>query len=124
MAEQFGFILVGMFIGSAIVWFLTRKKVKDIEAELRHVEKEKAEEEQIASGLEGFNEKMQKVKGERKEKILQMFEEKEAIRNDDVEALLDVSHATAFRYLEELEQEEKIEQIGATGRSVHYKRKQ
>ncbi|MCH8987124.1 DeoR family transcriptional regulator [Patescibacteria group bacterium] len=124
MAEQFQLILIGMFIGSAIVWFLTRRKVKDIEAELRHVEKEKAEEEQIASGLEGFNEKMQKVKGERKEKILQMFETKAKVSNDDVEELLDVSHATSFRYLEELQQEGKIKQVGKTGRNVHYKRKQ
>ena len=33
MAEQFGFILVGMFMGSAIVWFLTRKKVSELEDE-------------------------------------------------------------------------------------------
>ena len=82
------------------------------------------ETQRTGSSLEEVNEKARREKEQGKEKILQMFEEKEAIRNDDVEALLDVSHATAFRYLEELEQEEKIEQIGATGRSVHYKRKQ
>jgi len=37
--------------------------------------------------------------------------------------LLEISRATAFRYLEELEQEGKIEQIGVTGRGVEYKLK-
>ena len=37
MAEQFGFILVGMFIGSAIVWVLTRKKVSELEKRLQEV---------------------------------------------------------------------------------------
>ena len=38
MAEQFQLILVGMFIGSAIVWLLTRKKVKELEKELKEME--------------------------------------------------------------------------------------
>ena len=44
MAEQFGFILVGMFIGSAIVWILPRKKVSELEKRLQEVEeKQKSE---------------------------------------------------------------------------------
>ena len=39
MAEQFGLILVGMFIGSAIVWFLTSKKVSELEKKLQEAEK-------------------------------------------------------------------------------------
>ena len=39
MAEQFQLILVGMFIGSAIVWILTRKKVKELERKLEEAEK-------------------------------------------------------------------------------------
>jgi len=41
MVEQFGLILVGMFIGSAIVWFLTRKKVSELEKKLQEMEENK-----------------------------------------------------------------------------------
>ncbi|MFC1802099.1 hypothetical protein ACFLY7_01530 [Patescibacteria group bacterium] len=38
----------------------------------------------------------------------------------DVEKLLDVSDQTACKYLNELEKEEKIEQIGDSGKNVYY----
>jgi len=40
--------------------------------------------------------------------------------NDDVERLVKVSNATAERYLDELEKEGKIKQIGKTGHAVYY----
>ncbi|MEX2304939.1 MAG: DeoR family transcriptional regulator [Waddliaceae bacterium] len=55
------------------------------------------------------------------ERLVVYLEDHDTITNDDVEALLDVSHATATRYLDELEDEDLIEQIGITGRAVHYK---
>jgi predicted HTH transcriptional regulator len=39
---------------------------------------------------------------------------------NDVEKLLDVSDQTASKYLNELEGEQKIEQIGTSGRGVYY----
>ena len=45
------------------------------------------------------------------------------ITNDEVEKLLGVSDATATRYLEELEQEGVILQVGKEGRGVYYKAK-
>ena len=69
----------------------------------------------------------QKEKQENKEKILQELTLRGAqgkITNNDIEKLLNVSDATATRYLEELEKENKIEQIGKTGRSVYYQLKQ
>ena len=66
----------------------------------------------------------QAEKEERKAKILKMFSEgREAITNNEVETLLGVSDRSATRYLEELEQEGKIEQIGRTGRSVTYRKR-
>ncbi len=50
-------------------------------------------------------------------------DERGKIKTNQVADLLEVSRATAFRYLEELEKEEKIEQIGARGRNVEYKPK-
>jgi Fic family protein len=40
----------------------------------------------------------------------------------EVEKLLHVSDATATRYLEILEQEGKIKQVGKTGKGVKYQR--
>lgn len=62
-------------------------------------------------------------KKENLEKVIQMAREKGEITNDDVEHGLGVSNATAERYLNELEQEGELEQIGKTGRAVIYKLK-
>lgn len=64
--------------------------------------------------------KIRKRKEENKKKILELLAIKEKITNDDVQELLAVSDATAFRYLEELENKGKIKQVGKTGRSVFY----
>ena len=44
------------------------------------------------------------------------------ITNDDVQEALGVSDATASRYLTELEEQGRIEQIGEEGRHVSYKK--
>ncbi|MDP3880980.1 MAG: HTH domain-containing protein [bacterium] len=53
-------------------------------------------------------------------KAFELFSQKEIISNNDLENELGVSDATATRYLEELERQGKIEQIGKTGRGVKY----
>lgn len=53
-------------------------------------------------------------------KIMNLFEKKKSITNDDVEKLLHVSDATATRYLSTLEKQGKIAQMGKTGRAVIY----
>lgn len=64
-----------------------------------------------------------KKKRENKEKLLTFFQTHESVTNNDIEKLLDVSDATATRYLSDLEQDGKIEQIGKTGRGVEYRLK-
>jgi predicted transcriptional regulator len=61
-----------------------------------------------------------KKKTENKEKILEFLHENEKIVNNDVEKLLGVSDSTATRYLDDLEEENKVEQIGKTGTAVYY----
>ncbi len=56
------------------------------------------------------------------DKILTLFETKKEIANDEVEKLLHVSDATATRYLEILEREGRITQLGQRGRGVRYVR--
>lgn len=59
-------------------------------------------------------------KAENKQKILAFVQEREQIKNDDVEKLVGVSNATAERYLSELEKEGKLTQNGKIGQSVFY----
>lgn len=59
-------------------------------------------------------------KAENKEKVLIFVEEKGSVRNADVKKLLNVSDATAERYLNELEMEMKIVQHGEVGQGVFY----
>ena len=66
--------------------------------------------------------KQSKQKEVNKEKILELIKSKNKITNNDVEKSFGVSDATATRYLNELEKEEKIKQVGKTGRYVYYER--
>ena len=59
-------------------------------------------------------------KVENKKKILELMKTKNRITNDETEELLGVSDATAERYLDELEKEGWLNQVGAKGRSVYY----
>lgn len=68
--------------------------------------------------------KQAREKKENKKKILELLKEKGKATNNDVEALLNVSDATASRYLSELEREGEIKQHGETGRDVFYTLKQ
>ncbi len=85
--------------------------------------------------LEKANLKRQSKKREKIDKILILFSEKQeshskerivrhdiAISNDEVEKLLHISDATATRYLETLEKEGKIKQVGKTGKYTHYEK--
>ena len=70
--------------------------------------------------LQKINQKRQKEKLESKIKILELFNKKNRITNDDVEKLLKVSDATATNYLDELEKEDKVIQHGGSKRDTFY----
>ncbi len=61
-------------------------------------------------------------KRENLEKVRRMFNGQGRLANDDVEKLLGVSDATATRYLDELEREGLIRQVGTTGKHVYYEK--
>ncbi len=54
------------------------------------------------------------------DRIMTLFAKRTNITNDEVEKFLHVSDATATRYLEILEKENKIRQSGKTGKAVTY----
>ena len=88
-----------------------------------YVIKTESGEENKIDGISWVNIRRQNRKEQNKEKILGMFETKNEITNDDVENSLGASDAAATNYLEELEQDGKIEQVGKTGRGVFYRLK-
>jgi len=55
-----------------------------------------------------------------KELTLRQAQGKPRITNDEVQKLLGVSDASAERYLQELEQEGKIKQVGGAERDTYY----
>ena len=59
-------------------------------------------------------------KQKNKQKILEFLRENEKIANDDVEKMCRGSDATATNYLDALEKEGKIRQVGTTGHAVYY----
>lgn len=63
----------------------------------------------------------QKKIEERKKKIIGLLRKKDRITNNEVQKSLGVSDATATRYLDDLEKEGKIKQVGQKGRFVYYK---
>jgi len=69
----------------------------------------------------GIIDQQDKAKQENLRKILEFIRTREKVTNNDIENLLGVSDATAERYLEELQQKGRIEQVGKTGRSVYYR---
>ncbi len=75
-------------------------------------------------GSGGLLAKQAKKKAENKDKILVFLRENEKVVNNDIEKLLGVSDATATRYMNELEKEQKVRQIGKTGNAVYYVLKQ
>lgn len=82
----------------------------------------------IASKYSGNADEQTLRRAQGKEKILASFASLESaggdgrVSNNDIEKLLGVSDATATRYLDELEKEGKIHQVGTSGRSVFYTR--
>jgi Fic family protein len=96
--------ILGALIGGGFVW--VGKYLQ---------EKERS----IKVGLIG---RQKKKKRDGKNEIIQFMEESDRIANKDVEKLLGVSDATAERYLNELEKEGILKQIGDKGNAVFYKK--
>lgn len=117
--NPFLYLLIGLILGAGIVWVWQKNKTKKPAGDLGPVASEESEAEAIGGGLAEFNQKIQEKKDKQKAKIMAALQEKGKITNDEVQALIDVSDATATRYLDELEQEGKIIQQGVS-KSIFY----
>jgi predicted HTH transcriptional regulator len=117
------YLLTGAAIGAVSVWFYMNQKIKDDWREMQQPKQkeQKQEQEEDASGLEDFNAKRQKKIEGRKDKIVEVIKKKGSIQTGEVSDMMDVSRNTAYRYLEELEKENRVEQTQESGRAVRYR---
>lgn len=101
--DQFVYFIFGVIVGGLVMWFLAKPS---------------------AFKKEPLVERQAREKEENKQKIVEFFNEapNKRVANNDIETLLDVSDATATRYLEELEKEGSVRQVGKTGKYVYYER--
>lgn len=72
------------------------------------------------AGSLNFFEEQAREKQEHKKKIMELAGKQEQIKNDQVQKLLGVSDATAERYLNELEKEGKLKQVGGEQKNTYY----
>jgi predicted HTH transcriptional regulator len=59
----------------------------------------------------------------RKDKVLELLGKNGELSNEELRSALGVSARSVVNYMDELEAEDKIEQVGDTGRSVRYRLK-
>jgi len=108
----------------ALVWYAGtgRMEIREDEKEIHRVEKETDECVALGAGLTEYNQRLQERKEKIKNQIFEMFKDNEKITNSDIVEKLDISKTSTVRYLDELEEEGKVKQIGKVGRNVHYKK--
>ncbi|OGZ78218.1 MAG: hypothetical protein A2256_02885 [Candidatus Staskawiczbacteria bacterium RIFOXYA2_FULL_32_7] len=93
---------------------------KEEEKEIVLIGKEKDEYAELGRGLAEYNQKLYEKRELAKSKILEMFKTKTKISNREIANVLSISITTTRRYLDDLESEKKIKQIGKTGKKVIY----
>jgi len=105
-------VILGMFIKQ-------RNKETPQESKRPTGQAQKQKNEEIG-GICGVSSERSRIKEQNKLKILELTKQKDKVTNNDVEKFLNVSDATATNYLDELEKEGKVKQVGETGQSVYY----
>ena len=102
--NQILIFILGVIVGGIAMHILSKKGGK---AELSIIDKQAADKKKLKEDLLDF---------------LDFIESQGQITNDQIQQMLDMSDATVTRYLDELEKEGKIRQVGQTGRSVYYEK--
>ena len=114
----FLFFVVGVVVAGVIAWWIVKSRSKGQDSRFR------GNDNQGGEGSEPINPAQVAKHKENLGKIAGYLSTKTQITNEEVQKLLGVSDATAVRYLDELQAQGVIEQVGVTGQSVYYKRKQ
>ena len=107
---------LGVVVGGVAVWFFARKTNRQHPYILENVRMS------AKAKTSGLIEKQAEEKRRNKEAILGLLETQGKLNNSHIEQMLGISDATATRYLDELEKESKVRQVGVTGRYVYYEK--
>lgn len=67
-----------------------------------------------------FMTKLKSEKEKRKKEILEILKEKKKVSNKELRKKLGVSKRSVVRYMDELEKQGKVAQVGKTGRNAYY----
>ena len=112
--------LIFLFFRAIILWYWKINKIVEL---LTRIEKNtrKDQKKELAAGPD-IVEKQAREQKENQKKVREYFETHGRATNDDIQKLLGVSDATATRYLEALEKEGLIRQVGDEGRGVYYEK--
>lgn len=97
------YLIIGLIIGFVVGWMM-----KPMEVVEKQIEKD------------DYLSELEKKKAENLQKMRGYIKGKEKITNGEIEKLLGVSDATTIRYLDELEKEELLKQVGKVGQAVYY----
>lgn len=97
------YFIIGLIVGFVLGWVLKSKTIK-----------------KVVETDSGFISESMEEKQKNLEKLRSYLKTRDKVTNAAVENLLGVSDATTIRYLNELEKEGLIKQIGKTGRSTYY----
>lgn len=97
------YIILGIVIGFAIGWVVKPSKVAE-----------------KAAGNNDYLTELEKKKEENLKKMRGYVKGKVKITNAEIEKLLGVLDATTIRYLDELEKEGLLKQVGKVGQAVYY----
>ncbi|HCC60034.1 MAG: hypothetical protein A2402_02395 [Candidatus Staskawiczbacteria bacterium RIFOXYC1_FULL_37_43] len=106
-------ILIGAFVVGGIVWAVR----EDMKGDKQEKEGDLGKTPALGEATQ-FEKKEENLK-----KILELLKGEQArITNNAVEKFLKVSDSTATRYLDELEKQGSIKQIGKTGKYTYYEK--
>ena len=118
MAEGVYILIIIILVGVAVRFYFL---LKNNENEVVLAEKEKDEYAELGRGLAEYNAKLQEKKDKSKAKILEIFGGgKSQISHKDISKALGFSRTSVVRYLDELEKEGKVKQVGKVGQNVAY----
>jgi len=109
-------LIIGLIIGAMIIYFIMRSK-KQAETPL-----DSSGEASNGAGNPNPAVETRKENLAKLEEFIGAKSTSDKITNDQIQELLGVSDATAERYLQDLEKQGKIHQVGATGHEVYYTR--
>mgnify|MGYP001064072098 CR=1 FL=1 len=124
--EYLTVILILIIFGLGMwVWKLRNDKFEQ-EGEALMEQKEKDEYIEMGRGLAEYNKMVQEKREKAKAKILEMLALRQAQGNQggigcgEAAKELHISNASARRYFDDLEAENKVKQVGKTGKNVFY----